>query len=251
MSDNGEIAPASGQRGELDEELEVCVRLASQMRTLGSLYHALVHDLKSPLNTLLVDLELLAASLDPEDERDERRRRYARVLKEEMLRLDRSIEGLLPVAAPPGGTAGRFDMVRIVGEVETLLASHASHKRIALETAVPDERLLVDGHRDRVRLAVLAVAVNGLEAMPDGGRLRIEASRREDRVLVAVEDTGDGIARGAERQVYDLSFTTKERQGGFGLHAAREVVKLTKGTMTFDTEPGRGTRFELRFPVAN
>lgn len=250
MTEDAKAATAAGEDGELDEQLETCVRLASQMRSLGSLYHAVVHDLKSPLNTLVVNLELLSSTLDPDGPQADKQKRYVRVLQEEMQRLNRSIEKLMPAAAPPSDARGRFELADVLREIEILLSTHARHHSVALDIGYPAEKLPLEGYRDQVKLALLAVAINGLEAMPDGGRLRVEASREDGRALVVVRDRGKGIPPEAEEVVYDLAYTTKNRRGGLGLHVAREVVKSTNGTIAFDSEPGRGTRFELRFPLA-
>ncbi|MGD2114077.1 MAG: HAMP domain-containing sensor histidine kinase [Acidobacteriota bacterium] len=239
-----------------DERFEACLRLASQMHALSGLYQGVVHDLKSPLNTLAVHLELLRSTFDPGGPEAEKQERYARVLHEELMRLNRSIESLLPATAQVRGEPRRFCLRELTGEVAAFIGPQARRQKVTVTTRLGDEGgppLMVDAHRDRLKQALLAVAVNGLEAMPEGGELAIELRLRngagQPRGRVVVTDTGPGVPDGDRDRIYDLYFSTKPGHWGIGLYVAHQVVKSTNGTIELSSTPERGSRFELSFPL--
>lgn len=240
------------ERSESDAELEARVfRLASHMRALSGLFHGLVHDLKSPINSLVVNLELLKASIS--DTPDvERQKRYVRILDEELVRLNRSVERLLPAAGPPEETRQRFDLRDLVERVSELLATTARHQSVKFELVLPDagRPVPVDGYRDHVKQAFLALAVNALEAMPRGGRLEVRLAAEDGDAVLSVADSGAGVPAEVADRLYEPYASTKERHEGIGLYVARAVVESTNGSIRHDALPDGGSRFTLTFPLA-
>lgn len=236
-------------RSPTDDRLAASLRLASQMSALSGLYPGVVHDLRSPLNALVVNLELLKASIsdDPDVERQER---YVRILDEELMRLNDAIDRLLPAAAPPRDERGPFDLGEVVREVQALLAPQARHQRVAIEIDAPAEPLVLEGWRDRLKQALLAIAVNGLEAMPEGGTLAISAAPAPGGAILSVVDTGPGIPEALGERAFDLYASTKDGHGGLGLFVARQVVESVSGTLKHSPARDRGCRFDLALPLA-
>ena len=102
-----------------------------------------------------------------------------------------------------------------------------------------------------LRQALLNLALNACQAMPDGGTLRSPAGRRSRRrVEIDVEDTGVGIPPENLQKIFDLYFTTKEKGSGIGLSMVYRIVQLHDGEVEVQSTPGRGTRFRLVFPQA-
>ncbi len=233
----------------IDDRLASSLRLASQMSAMSGLYPGVVHDLRSPLNALVVNLELLKTSLS-ESPDVERQKRYVRILDEELMRLNGAIDRLLPAAAPPRDERGRFDLGEVVREVEALLAPRARQQRVALEIDVPEEPLLLEGWRDRVKQALLSITVNGLEAMPEGGTLAISAARTGSGAALSVTDTGPGLPEDLGERAFELYASTKDGHGGLGLFVARQVIESGSGTLSHFPARGRGCRFDLTLPLA-
>lgn len=226
-------------------------RLAAHMHALSGLFHGLVHDLKSPINSLVVNLELLKASLS-ENPDLERQKRYVRILDEELMRLNGSVERLLPAAGPPREERGRFDLRELVEEVSELLSTTARHQSVKYDLELPPEREMVpiDGYRDHVKQAFLALALNALEAMPQGGGLAIRLSREGGEAVLTVTDTGAGVPEDLRARMYEPYVSTKERHEGIGLYVARSVVESTNGTIRHSAVPAGGSRFTLTLPLA-
>lgn len=237
-------ATEAGQR----EAEERVLRYASHMRALSGLFHGLVHDLKSPINALVVNLELLKASVS-ETPDVERQRRYVRILHEELMRLNRAVERLLPAAGPASDERGRFDLKELVDELTPLLSTTARHQNVKLEIHALEERFPFEGHRDRIKQAVLALTINALEAMPQGGRLDISLERRGGTAVLAISDSGPGVSAGMRDRMYDLYSTTKDRHEGIGLYVARSVAESTNGSIEHAPLPEGGSRFTLTLPL--
>jgi len=225
------------------------LRLASHMGVLSGLYHGVVHDLKSPLNTLVVNLELLKASIENRPD-VERQRRYVAILQEELMRLNSAVERLLPAAGPTRDEHGRFDLRDLLDQVVTLVSTTARHQSVRVAVEAGSGPVLVEGYRDRVRQALLCVITNALEAMPEGGTLGLGLELREDSVALGVADTGPGVAEKTQQRMYDLYYSTKEGHEGLGLWVARSVVESTKGSIEHTPGPEGGSHFTLVLPLA-
>lgn len=237
-----------------DPDIDPCLLLAAQMRALSHLYHGVVHDLKSPLNALVVNLELLRTSLTPDHPQAEKQRRYARVLQEELQRLNRSIESLLAAAAPPSAERGRFDLGDVLDELVALITPQAKHQGVSLEegsTRNAPSPLPVEGYRDRVKHALLALAVNALEAMPEGGTLALTAASEGGRVRVSIADTGPGVPAEARERLFERGVSTKEGHEGIGLFVAEKVIASFGGCISHTSSPNTGSRFEVLLPLAD
>jgi signal transduction histidine kinase len=229
--------------------------LAIQMRALARYLMEVVHDLRAPMNAMVINLELLKDAL-PEDENIERvarRQRYLGVLGDEVQRLNRSLTALLTQTPRPGEGALRFDLRAVVEELAALLGPQAKAQRATVETALPPEPLEIEGRRDRVKQALLNVAINALEAleaMPDGGTVRLTLDRQGTEAHLSVHDDGPGIPEEIVPRIYAMHFTTKSGGTGIGLYVARSVVLAHKGTIRVESAPGAGTTVHVMLPLA-
>jgi signal transduction histidine kinase len=235
------------------EALESELRLAIQMRGFARFYMAFAHDLKAPLNAMVMNLELLRQSLRRQDGADDREsdrsQRYVSVLGSEITRLDRYLQTLLRQAAPPSTAAECFDLCDLIHDLATLLGPQAKQQRVTLDTRLPDDPVPFSGHRDRLKQALLNIAINALEAMPDGGALTLELQQMNGEAHISVTDSGPGIPPELLKEIYRMHFTTKDGGTGIGLYVARSVVDAYGGRIKVHSTSGRGTRFEVTLPV--
>jgi signal transduction histidine kinase len=238
---------------EVLDTLETDVRLASQLDGLARTYRTAAHEIRSPLSALMINLDLLRETLDVDDAQDdgvrERRETYVSVLRQELTRLNRSLAEMLTQTIPAPDSQERFDLRNLVGELGTLLAPQGRRQGVELSTGLPPEDVPLVGYRDRLKQAFLNIAVNALEAMPKGGRMRIEMERCRDRVRVTVRDTGPGIPAELLARIYESDFTTKGGGSGIGLYVARAVVELHGGSIEAHSTLGRGTDVQVDLPL--
>ncbi|HVR10046.1 MAG TPA: ATP-binding protein [Thermoanaerobaculia bacterium] len=233
------------------DALETDLLLASQLRALTRVYHAVTHDLKAPLNAMVLNLDLLQSALRRgEGAREaEQSEGYLDVLREELERLDRSLLTLLAETTPAGRGREEFDARAMVEEIERLLLPQARMQHVALEARLPGTALRIAGQRDRLKQAILNVAINALEAMSDGGALELRLEALPEHVEVLITDSGPGIPENLRQRIFDMHFTTKTSGTGIGLYVARSIVEAHGGEISVGSAPGRGSEFRLRVPA--
>ncbi len=234
--------------GALEDELA----LAIQMRALTRFLMEVVHDLRAPLNAMVINLELLKDALPDDDdaERSAKRRRYVGVLGDEVQRLNRSLTSLLTQTPRLGEASQRFDARALLEELVALLGPQAKAQHVAIETALPARTVPIDGRRDRVKQALLNIAINALEAMPQGGTMRVGLAREEGAAEVTIRDEGPGIPPELMPRIYAMHVTTKSGGTGIGLYVARSVVLAHRGTIRVESPAEGGTVVRVTLPLA-
>ena len=120
---------------------------------------------------------------------------------------------------------------------------------IEVEYSTPGQPAMIRGDEDMLKQAVLNLVTNAIEAMKNGGHLRISVVDQDGNVTLEVADDGPGIPAAQRDKVFQLYFTTKEKGSGIGLAMAYRAVQLHNGTVDFTTELDRGTTFRLTFPA--
>jgi signal transduction histidine kinase len=235
--------------------LETDLVLASQMRSLAHVYRVLAHDLRAPLNSMQLAVDLLDdASGDPDPARtsaasQERRRRHLAILREELARLDRIVRTMLEQKEPIGSASSAFDLREVIQEIGRLLLPQARRQHVEMKFDLPGRAVTVTGYRDRLKQALLNLAIRALEAMPDGGRLMMGAGVEGTAAVATVEDSGPGVPAALLDEIYQIHYTTRKSASGIGLYMARLVVESHGGEIVEEGRPGEGARFRLTLPL--
>ena len=219
---------------------------SQKLAALGRLTSGVAHEIKNPLNAMVIHVALLRQKLEkagPEA------KGYLDVLEEEIRRLDGVIQGFLKFTRPEELQIEAVTVEEIVGEATRLLVGEAEKKGIRLETKIAASLPAVYGDRELLQQAFLNLMLNACEAMPDGGELRVTASRpAEGRVELDVEDSGVGIEPDELPKIFDLYYTTKGRGSGIGLSMVYRIVQLHDGDVKVSSTPGQGTHFTVTLP---
>lgn len=230
-------------RRQLASQLDISRRLAAISRLTGGV----AHEIKNPLNSISLRLELLRTRLlETSPETDEE----FRILSQEVRRLDRVVKTFLDFTRPVDLAVEDIDLAALAREVTALVRPQAALQKVFIQFSAEPEKILVRGDRDLLKQAILNIVVNGIEAMKDGGLLTVQARLLADHCLLSIQDEGPGIPEAHQSKVFQLYFTTKEKGSGIGLAMAYRAVQLHNGTIDFVTEQGKGTTFRLRFPTA-
>jgi len=227
----------------IGRELQTADRLAAISRVSGGV----AHEVKNPLNAILLHVEVARAKLSRGDTEISQQ---MEIISREILRLDRVVKTFLDFTRPVELKLGTVAFGELLEEIVELARPQAAARQINI---VVDER--ADGaeirvDRDLLKQAVLNVVVNAIEAMPEGGELRFESTAGEDLVEIRVSDTGPGIPSELRDKIFRLYFTTKDQGSGIGLAMTFRIVQLHDGTIDFTSEPGKGTTFSIRLPLA-
>lgn len=227
----------------IEDEIELSRRLAA----IGRLTSGVAHEVKNPINAIVVHLEVLRQKLSQVDPDT---RRHMDVISSEIRRLDRVVQTLVDFTRPYELHLSDIDLRKLVDEVVLLASPEAERRQIHIERETSRASLPVRIDADLVKQAVLNIVINGVQAMADGGNLYIATQREGEGALITVRDEGPGIPADIRDKIYNLYFTTKKGGSGIGLAMAYRVVQLHHGALEFDSVEGHGTTFVLRIPLA-
>lgn len=227
----------------IENEIETSRRMSAS----GRLTRGVAHEVKNPINAIVLHLQLLQTKLqqiDPDT------RRHMDIIGNEIHRLDRVVQILVDFTRPRDLHLEEIDLRRLLEDVTTLAGPDAAQHGISIDCQMPPESLAVKVDGDFIRQAVLNVVLNGVQAMSNGGTLSISASREEDTVITEVRDQGSGIAPEVQDKIFELYFTTKEDGSGIGLAQTYQILQWHYGSVEFESVAGQGTTFRLRLPLA-
>jgi signal transduction histidine kinase len=229
-------------RAQLQDQLDVAAKLAA----VGRLTSGVAHEVKNPLNAMVLQLEILKAKLGPEGEEVEPQ---LQILSSEMRRLDRVVKTFLDFARPVELRPTATDLETLVREVFTLAEPHARTNKVQLilepNGALPAVRL----DRDLMKQALLNLVLNGCQAMPSGGQLKVAPHLLPRTVELEIADQGVGIPPEARPKIFSLYFTTKPNGTGVGLAMTYRIIQLHNGSIEFSSEVDRGTTFRVSLPL--
>jgi signal transduction histidine kinase len=227
----------------VESELEVSRRMAA----IGRLTSGVGHEVKNPINAIVVHLELLKNKLAAADAPA---LRHLEIIDTEIHRLDRVVQTLVDFSRPVELDLREQDLRAIVTSVLTLSSDEMRMHRVQLESLMPDEELAANVDADLFKQAVLNVVQNGAQAMPEGGTLLVSLEKEGKTAVLRISDQGAGIPAELREKIFDLYFTTKTGGSGIGLAMTYRILQLHHGAIEVQSEVGRGTEFQLRVPLA-
>jgi two-component system NtrC family sensor kinase len=234
------------------------VARTEKMAAVGRLAAGVVHEINNPLATIAACAEALearvaegvyGASPDVEDLRE-----YLELIRAEAFRCKQITNGLLDFSRARQARHTTVDIMHVVESAARLLQHQKRGPAVEIKVETSEELPLISGDAGQLQQAVIILAENGVDAMPEGGTLVLRARRSEDGeggVLIEVEDTGVGIAPEIREKIFDPFFTTKEvgRGTGLGLAVCYGIVTEHGGRVAVDSTPGRGTVFSVWLPA--
>jgi signal transduction histidine kinase len=226
----------------IEDEIELSRRLAA----IGRLTSGVAHEVKNPINAIVVHLEVLReklSHLDPDT------RRRMDIIGSEIQRLDRVVQTLVDFNRPVELKLVDLDLRTLLDETVSLAEPEAQTHDIQMERNFSRQPLMVRIDADLVKQAVLNIVLNGVQAMPHGGRLTVRASRQDGNAQIEISDQGVGIPPEIRDKIFNLYFTTKKQGSGIGLAMTYRVVQLHNGSVDLESLAGEGTTFRLRFPL--
>ncbi|HEV2299586.1 MAG TPA: ATP-binding protein [Candidatus Acidoferrales bacterium] len=225
----------------IGSHLQVSERLAA----LGRVTAGVAHEVKNPLNSMRVWLEVLKGNLSPEPETQQ----AAKMLDTEIDRLDRVVKTFLEFSRPVEVEHVETGLPQLLESVLATAKPAIERGNIALVKDVPAEFPSVEIDHRLIEQAVLNLVLNACDCMRPGGRLNIGLRQIGEMAEISVGDTGPGIAPENRAKIFQLFFTTRKGGTGLGLANAFRFVQLHNGSIEFDTEAGRGTTFRISLPL--
>jgi signal transduction histidine kinase len=252
------------------EEIESELELSRRMAAIGRLTSGVGHEVKNPINAIVVHLELLKNKLG---DTAGPAMRHLEVIDAEIHRLDRVVQMLVDFTRPVELQLHEQDLRPVIGDVLALATEELSTHNVTLISRMPSTPLVANIDADLLKQAVLNVIQNGAQSMPEGGVLAVileedgkSAAHRDGSTLkgapsslslpgaknavLRIADEGPGIPDDIREKIFDLYFTTKSGGSGIGLAMTYRILQLHHGSVEVQSKRGYGTEFQLRIPLA-
>ena len=226
----------------IEDEIELSRRLSA----IGRLTSGVAHEVKNPINAIVVHLEVLREKFTIDDPEV---RRHMSVIDSEIRHLDRVVQTLVDFTRPVELNLVPKDLAGLVAKVLELAGPDAQRHGVKLISFPMQGALPVKVDADLVQQALLNIVLNGVQAMPRGGILTVNALRSGAEGVVEIRDQGKGIPAEIREKIFNLYFTTKKEGTGIGLPMTYRVMQLHNGSVDFDSSK-IGTTFRLHFPLA-
>ena len=227
----------------LEDEIEMSRRMSAGSR----LTRGVAHEVKNPINAIVLHLHLLQNKLQ---QADPSTRRHMDIIGNEIHRLDRVVQILVDFTRPRDLKLEEVDLRRLLDDVALLASPDAEQHGVAIARNLPAQPLPIKVDADFMKQAILNIVINGVQAMPGGGTLTINARREEGVVVTEIRDTGNGIPKDVQEKIFELYFTTKKGGSGIGLAQTYQILQWHYGSVDFESVDGKGTTFRLRIPLA-
>ena len=221
---------------------------------LGKLTGELAHEIKNPLSTIKINLKLTAeelegANLDKTDQRFTRALRKIAVIQKETDRLERILDGFLRYVGRTELQLASVDVNSLISDMIDFYSPQAHSHSIIIRQQLYDRPLVCKADEGMLKQAILNLFINAQQAMSDGGELLIRTDRRRKDAVIQISDTGSGIAPDKLPHIFDAYYSSRPQGSGLGLPTAKKIVEAHNGTITVDSEPGKGTSFTIILPL--
>ena len=242
------MAGSLEERQEEGKRAEAKIRENERLAAMGATVAGITHEIANPLNGMYSTVQLLELELaEPEAKNEEEMRSIVGYLKNEIERLRSLLQDLRFLARPGQLNVKSVSVGDIAADILALEANNYKERGIRAEADFPDALPAVQGDREKLKQTLLNLCKNAVEAMPEGGQLRLRGFSHGNDVVVEVSDTGVGISN--EMKIFELFTTTKPAGLGLGLAIVRQIVAAHGGAISYTSEPGRGTVFRVVIPT--
>jgi len=226
--------------------------LEERYSELAALAGGLAHEIKNPLSTLNLNLQLLAEDFQGQEAtRDRRAFEKITRLQTVVQRLEDLLNDFLRFARVVNLDLRATNLAEIVDEIVDFYSPQAAANKIVVRSDVPDDlpRIAVD--HDLFKQALFNLLLNAQNAMPNGGELILRGRAAGDRVLLDVVDTGIGIREDLKAKIFQPFFSTRAGGSGLGLPTAKRIIDAHDGRLSVESHPGKGTAFTIELPAAS
>jgi signal transduction histidine kinase len=232
-------------RVQLEEQLQISEKMAS----IGLLAAGVAHEVNTPLTGISSYVQMLLEGADVDDPRT----RMLEKIEKQTFRAARIVNGLLNLARPAQIDTGPVDVNTVINDVLSLLDHQMRTGSIQVRKELAARGPVVQAVEYKLQQVFLNLFLNARDAMPKGGWLTIVTRADGNQAIIEVADTGSGIPTEQLSRIYDPFFTTKEigKGTGLGLSITYGIMQEHDGSISCESAPGQGTRFNLSLPLAS
>jgi len=232
------------------ERLQRRARQAERLAELGTLTGGLAHEIKNPLSTVQLNLQLLREDLDPSWPGCGRIISRLNTVQKEAARLRDILDDFLRYAGKIELDRKPTDVYQVLDELVDFFSPQAQLQRVKLRVKKTDGPLIASFDERLIKQAILNLLINALQAMPEtGGEIILSAANGDGQLKVDVTDTGRGMSPEVQSRIFDAYYSTKKGGTGLGLAISRRIVEEHGGSVAVASEEGKGSVFSLRLPL--
>lgn len=241
-----ELLPMSSSTTNTDRNQQ----LIDQYTEIARLAGGLAHEIKNPLSTIRLNMDLLAEEFaDSDSPRDKRVMRKVEIVRNECRRLETLLNDFLDFAKPRRLKLEPTDLNERIRLAIDFFRPEAQAAGIEIVDYLMSDLPTVLIDREAFHGVLLNLVRNARQAMPDGGQLVVRTYVNGDRVAMDLIDTGIGMDAATQAKVFDAFFSTKPGGAGLGLPTAKKIIEAHGGTISVQSELGRGTQFTITLPL--
>ena len=220
---------------------------AERLATAGKMSASFAHEIRNPLSSMRMLAQMLMQKPEMSQERHQQSLRY---ILEEIERIDTIVKGLMDFARPTALNLTQQPLAPVLQAVLDLMEANLAHHKIELVLDVSSVTPEIQFDSDKLKQAFMNVVLNAMEAMPQGGTLKVSTIVDEDRVGIKVVDTGVGISEEDLVHLFEPFFTKKTRGTGLGLANVKRILEEHGGSVEIESILDEGTEVSLWLPLA-
>jgi PAS domain S-box-containing protein len=228
---------------------EARLRRAESLASLTTLAAGVAHEIKNPLGSIGIHIQLMQKALDQEEIDRNKVSGYIDVVNEEVGRLNKIVVDFLFAMRPMNVELYDGDLNDVVRGVLEFVQYELQTSDIELQVDLAHSLPRIELDEKYLKQALMNIVKNAIAAMPEGGYLRVSTERDGDEVDLHIADTGEGMSEEVAEKIFEPYYTTKDYGSGIGLTLVYKVIKEHMGEVAVDTAEGEGTTFTLTFPV--
>jgi len=225
---------------------------SKDLSTIGMLARWMAHEIRNPLSSLNINIELLREELRGENNLSKRDEIHSLLnfISYETLRLENNLKDFLDFNRLP---PPKFEWVRlndVLDSIVRLLRPDAQLKNARIETHFQKNLPLIRIDVSQFNLAISNLIINSIQAVNEKGEIQIYTRKSKKNVFIVVKDNGIGIPKENIPKIFDFMFSTKPTGSGLGLSIAKKIILDHQGDITVKSELNRGSTFRIRIPIS-
>jgi len=220
-----------------------------RLEELGKLTGGLAHEIKNPLSTVKVNLKLIAVEAPPAHEDSPRWLRRIAIVQKETDRLAQILDDFLRYIGKFELQTNPVDVNELISEMVDFYTPQGRTNNVTLRLGLAETPLVCEIDRDMVKQLILNLFINATQAMPGGGELIIRTRMLRKNAVIEISDTGCGIKADEIDKIFDAYYTSKPGGSGLGLPTARKIAQAHNGSISVNSQPGKGTSFTVSLPL--
>jgi signal transduction histidine kinase len=231
----------------------------ARLEELSKLTGGLAHEIKNPLSTVKINLNLIREELEDSvsaesgkiaaDKNGTRLKRAIRklaVVQKETDRVEQILDGFLRYVDRTELQLASIDINELVGDMIDFYTPQAQSRSVTIHQALHNEPLVCKIDPNMLKQVILNLFINAQQAMSSGGELMIRTDKQDKEALIQISDTGSGISPDRLPHIFEAYYTSRPQGSGLGLPTVKKIIDAHKGSITVESEPGKGTSFQIR-----